>query len=166
MAAGYQVWYGHKMVLTDTAARMEARNYEQLLRDMGFKFVQVMRHQPPLAWGKVMTVAQYTSHKLPSKLLRIDHENTDVLREWRKERAIKSRRKIKLVDGAVFTCFDEIRNLRCPDCNSPFNGFEYVQHDPEIRFCVYCSMGYSSVNPCSVYIHIDPETMKVEVKRK
>jgi hypothetical protein len=166
MAAGYQVWYGHQMVLTDTAARMEARDYEPLLRDMGFKFVQVMRYQPPMAWGKVMTVAQYINHKLPSKLLRIDHETTEVLREWRKKMAIKSRRKIKLVDGTVLTCFDEIRNLRCPDCNSAFGGFEYVQHDPELRFCVSCNMCNSSVNPCRVYVHIDPETMRVEVKRK
>lgn len=158
------MWYGHKMVLTDTAARMEARNYEQLLRDMGFKFVQVTRYCPPLMWGKIMTVAQYTSHKLSSKLLRIDHETTEVLREWRKEMASKSRGKRKVVDGMALTRFDEIRNMRCPDCNAPFDGFEYVQHEPNIRLIAYCHKHVTNPRP-NLRVEVDPETMKVEVKR-
>ena len=161
MAAGYQVWYGHKMVLTDTAVRIEARKYAPLLHEMGFQFVQVMRYQPVLRWGKVMTVAQYISHKMPSKLLRIDHETMDALRHWRKRMAYRTKGKNKLIDGMVLLEFSDIRELRCPDCNAAFSGFEYISSDLELRFKVYCKK-----KPCSVRIEFDPETMKVEVKRE
>jgi hypothetical protein len=161
MAAGYQVWYGHEMVLTDTAVRIEARRYAPLLHDMGFKFVQVMRYCPPLRWGRVMTVAQYISHKMPSKLLRIDHETGDALRHWRKRMAYRSKNKNKLVDGMRLEEFNEIQNLRCPDCNAALNGFEYIKTEPELRFKVFCHK-----KPCKVYINLDPKTMKIEVNRQ
>jgi hypothetical protein len=149
------------MVLTDTAVRVEARRYTPLLQSMGFQFVQVMRYCPSLRWGKVMTVAQYINHKLPSKLLRIDHETGDALREWRKRMVNRLRCKNKLVDGVVFAEFEEIRNLRCPDCNAAFGGFEHVQNEPEIRFKVYCKQKL-----CQVRVELNPETMKIEVKRQ
>lgn len=166
MAAGYQVWYGYGLVLTDTAVRIEAQGYESLLQMMGFKFVQSMRYCPPIKWGKIMTVAQYMSHKMPSKLLRIDHGTVEALRQWRKNRTTEIRDKTVAIDGMMLPDFASVRKLRCPKCNAPINGFEYVQESPDLRLQAYCQR-VGRVHPtltCSLSLLVDPETMIVTVK--
>lgn len=162
MAAGYQVWYGHGIVLADTAVRMEARDYPPLLTAMGFKFVQVIRYCPSTKWGKVMMVAQYLDHKLPSKLLRIDHETEAPLKQWRKDMARITKERIKVKHGMVLPDFATGRKLRCPNCNSVLPGFEYVQSEPTLRLKTYCKK--KGHNPCKYYIEVDLETRVVHVK--
>ena len=160
MAAGYEIWYGYGIIITDTAVRMETFGYKSLLEKMGFEYIQRMRYCPSLQWGRIMTVAQYTDHKVVSKLLRIDHGTEAALKEWRSEARVETRGKAKATNGMILNEFNDIKTLKCPKCNRAFKRYNCIgSQNVDLRLEAYCDK-----NGCGVRILVDLKTKVVTMR--